>query len=892
MDPKKQQLPPKENALFKRILKCYEQKQYKNGLKFAKQILSNYPDHGETLAMKGLILNCLGRKEEAYNFVRQGLRNNLKSHVCWHVFGLLQRSDKKYDEAIKCYRNALKWDKDNLQILRDLSLLQIQMRDLDGYKETRYKLFELRPTQRASWIGYAMSFHLLQDYDKALKILEEFRKTIQKTSYDYEYSELLLYQNLVIRESKNLHEALRHLSTYESNICDKVTLQELKGELLMNLGRQEEASEVYRGLIKRNPENRNYYLKLEEALGLATAEERIKLYDELKEKFPRAQVPKRLPLNYARGEVLVSLLDPYLRAALQKGVPPLFTDILSLYDDPERIKIIENLMYGYLKNLKETGHLCEADNEYKEPASILYVLMYLSQHHSYLGDTEKALTLIEQAIEHTPTLIELYIVKGKILKHAGDYVGAYEALQEAQALDTADRYVNSKAASYLLKANLVRQAEEMCSKFTREGVSAMENLNEMQCMWFQTECAQAYHRLGQYGDALRKCHEVDRHFTEIIEDQFDFHTYCMRKMTLRSYVELLRLEDVLRSNRFYWDAAQTAITIYLRLYDQPLTANTGENNINTANLDPAELKKLRSKQRKAAKKAEQNKAEEKKKEEKKAEHQKSKSGGNTDDVDNQPTEDLDPSKLERTEEPLAEAIHFLKPLQALAPLRIQTHLMAFEIYLRKGKPLLMLQALKRALRIEPNHPELHTCIIRFLQYRQEKLSNHNSVVVDVINKEVNRLLPTTDPTRLNEDFLNNNQDSLPHRLQAARSMKLLDPVQRDRAHAIATTLDSHLTDRTHENLHKVLEWLESREVEGTPEQLSHYKAQSHALFPRARAFMPQSSSSSSSSSTTTTTTTASDSISCTNSTVTTITTTTTTAATATANHNHVDSPSS
>lgn len=77
------------------------------------------------------------------------------------------------------------------------------------------------------------------------------------------------------------------------------------------------------------------------------------------DRFPRAQVPKRLPLNYARGEVLVSLLDPYLRAALQKGVPPLFTDILSLYDDPERIKIIENLMYGYLKNLKETGHLCD-----------------------------------------------------------------------------------------------------------------------------------------------------------------------------------------------------------------------------------------------------------------------------------------------------------------------------------------------------------------------------------------------------------------------------------------------------------------------------------------------------------------------------------------------------
>lgn len=36
----------------------------------------------ETLAMKGLTLNCLGRKEEAYDFVRRGLRNDLTSHVC------------------------------------------------------------------------------------------------------------------------------------------------------------------------------------------------------------------------------------------------------------------------------------------------------------------------------------------------------------------------------------------------------------------------------------------------------------------------------------------------------------------------------------------------------------------------------------------------------------------------------------------------------------------------------------------------------------------------------------------------------------------------------------------------------------------------------------------
>ncbi|KAA0194377.1 hypothetical protein HAZT_HAZT002244 [Hyalella azteca] len=566
MDPSNQVLPTKENSLFKRILKCYEQKQYKNGLKFAKQVLQNYPNHGETQAMKGLTLNCLGRKEEAYQLVRQGLRNNLKSHVCWHVFGLLQRSDKKYDEAIKCYRNALKWDKDNLQILRDLSLLQIQMRDLEGYRETRYKLFELRPTHRASWIGYAMSFHLLKDYSSALKILEEFRKTMQKNTYDYEYSELLLYQNMVMREAGLLEEALEHINTYKESICDKVTSLEIRGELLLALNRPTEAEKFYRVLIDRNHENKDYYLKLEKALELSTVEQKLALYKDYSLKFPRAHVPRRLPLNYATGEVLEALLEPYLQKCLLKGVPPLFTDLQSLYDQPGKAELLETLMYRYLHNLETCGRLDPSDESSdKEPACILFVLMYLAEHHSHLNNTETALKLLQRALDHTPTLIELYIIKGDILKRAGDLLGAVDAVTEAQTLDTADRYVNSKTASFMLSANLIQAAQDMCSKFTREGVSAMENLNEMQCMWFQNDCAHAYYRLGQYGMALKMCHQVDRHFTEIIEDQFDFHTYCMRKMTLRSYVQLLRLEDVLRSNEFYWEAAILAITIYLRL---------------------------------------------------------------------------------------------------------------------------------------------------------------------------------------------------------------------------------------------------------------------------------------------------------------------------------------
>lgn len=38
---------------------------------------------------------------------------------------LLYRSDSNYPEAIKCYLNALRIDKENQQILRDLAMLQV-----------------------------------------------------------------------------------------------------------------------------------------------------------------------------------------------------------------------------------------------------------------------------------------------------------------------------------------------------------------------------------------------------------------------------------------------------------------------------------------------------------------------------------------------------------------------------------------------------------------------------------------------------------------------------------------------------------------------------------------------------------------------------------------------
>lgn len=57
-----------------------------------------------------------------------------------------------------------------------------------------------------------------------------------------------------------------------------------------------------------------------------------------------------------------------------------------------------------------------------------------------------------------------------------------------------------------------------------------------------------------------------QHFSGIVEDQFDFHTYCVRRMTLSAYIGLLRLEDVLRRHRFYFRAAKCAIKVAEKVF--------------------------------------------------------------------------------------------------------------------------------------------------------------------------------------------------------------------------------------------------------------------------------------------------------------------------------------
>uniref|UniRef100_A0A672K1J7 Uncharacterized protein n=1 Tax=Sinocyclocheilus grahami TaxID=75366 RepID=A0A672K1J7_SINGR len=185
----------------------------------------------------------------------------------------------------------------------------------------------------------------------------------------------------------------------------------------------------------------------------------------------------------------------------------------------------------------------------------------------------------------------------------------------------------------------------------------------------------------------------------------------------------------------------------------------------------SELKKLRNKQRRAQKKAQLEEEKKNAEKEKLLKNQKKKKEEDEEEIGG-PKEELIPEKLAKVENPLEEAVKFLTPLKNLVKNKIETHLMAFEIYLRKEKYLLMLQSVKRAYSLDPDHPWLHQCLVRFFKGVSDS-KDMPEAVQTVLKQEITKLFGESDPKTFNKNFLSKHANSIPHRVAGTHFMILM-----------------------------------------------------------------------------------------------------------------------
>lgn len=477
--------------------------------------------------MKGLFLANLNRKEEGYEHVRLALKTCLQSHVCWHVYGLLYRADKNYEEAMKCYRNALRFDKDNFQILRDLAVLQLQLRQYPALCESRYQLLGLRPVVKINWISLAIAYHLGGKCDLAVgvldAILDGFPEEPGNRFFELEQAELIFYKAMILEEIGQSEAALKCLDGLPERRKDQMAVLVKRARLLARLGRLQESMELWSALFESNPDDR------EVLTGLLRSTGANPIYSTLKElyaKYPKSfLLSEELVINSPMehfGDTLRLVVLP----AIRKGALGFLKPLKRFYADPARCEVLKEF-FGSLSIVAV------------DQTSRSWTLIALANHLSLSGQHAQAVEVMEGLAREIPDVPDVLMYYARTLKRSGDLEKAAWAMDEARQMDLSDRFLNSKAVKYYLRGGMISKAQDLAVIFVKKGDlrTQLQDLVDMQVFWYARELADAYQRKGNHELALKYYRQIVNHFRDFIDDQFDFHNYVLRRYTFESYIK-------------------------------------------------------------------------------------------------------------------------------------------------------------------------------------------------------------------------------------------------------------------------------------------------------------------------------------------------------------------
>ena len=525
--------------------------------------------------------------------------------IGWHTYGLYYRAEKNYAEAVKCYKKALACtEEENLVILRDLGSLQMQIRDYDGIVKTRQAVLKQRPQMTAHWVQLAVAAHVAGNQDLAEKTLdsaikrmrddretfmkenrsaahEKKRAAVQALQRDWlqsrhELSELLMYRVQMYEEDKQYAEGVEYMRQNAADIADKLGMRERTAALLLKAQRYAEAATAYETLLRINSDNLDYHrgylaAKLAGVAVAAAPYETLRAHCAAVEAaYAGSRLTQVFCLTLLRGADYAALFERVLVANVRRGVPSMYQVLKPTLDTAERVAAVRALLERMLASLAAHGTFDGAPagaREREAPSCTLWTTLFAAQFFARHGDVARAQDLVAAAERHTPTAIEVYMAKAKVLARAGDAVGAAEAFEHARKMDLADRYLNNKATKYLLRANRPTAATDTIALFLKgeEHGTPHQLLAGTQCSWFEWELGRCYERLGDRARALKRYASICDHFSGHVQESFDYNYYAFRKNTVRAYEQLLRFTETLPERAMYRRATLRAVELYLAI---------------------------------------------------------------------------------------------------------------------------------------------------------------------------------------------------------------------------------------------------------------------------------------------------------------------------------------
>jgi hypothetical protein len=115
----------------------------------------------------------------------------------------------------------------------------------------------------------------------------------------------------------------------------------------------------------------------------------------------------------------------------------------------------------------ETDMSLSPDDEVEQDPTVqLWLYYYISQHKLYTNQPVEALEIINKAIQHTPTVCDLFFLKADIMNTLGNREQAAALAEEGRGLDQQDRNCNYESSRYHLKINDIEKCDELMGLFS------------------------------------------------------------------------------------------------------------------------------------------------------------------------------------------------------------------------------------------------------------------------------------------------------------------------------------------------------------------------------------------------------------------------------------------
>ena len=521
------------------------------------------------------------------------MKINLKSSKVWQFYALFYKEQKNYAQAVKCYTFANKYEPDNLNILKDLSNLLLYLGNFNDFAKYSLQCVSIKPALSVNWVQYSLAEYFLKDYEKALHAIDSVLKSFEDTMKKQEMHEVLLFKSNILFKLNKYEECIDLLEKNLDKWCvDRATFIEKIIYSCIKTNNVEKGIKYCKMALKINPENINTYLsyfnlkikdlnfsKYEDLFIMEEkSPKRKEIYDilvkEIEPELTKVKINEKIKLGLLEDDEFKKSFSKYFYKNIKNNLPSFFNNIKFIYQYPQqksKIPIIESILTSNISSIEKEQSLTQEilslnldNSNLNIPTTFIWVYYFSAQHFEIMGNSEKALEYINKAIKLTPSVVEFFMVKARILKHNLLYEESSIAMGKAKDLDLSDRYLNAKHAKSVVRNNDVDEGSKIMMEFVKNPL-VEENMLRYQCLWFKIETGIAYLKSGKLLLSHRMFKGILDNFKEMYEDQSDFYNYSLRRYMLCDFYSLINYTKNMYKNKnvinslFYLDLIRSGL---------------------------------------------------------------------------------------------------------------------------------------------------------------------------------------------------------------------------------------------------------------------------------------------------------------------------------------------